>query len=96
MIFRTLVGVAILVLLNPFDLGAQARKVRVAMPGYTIAGISFLTAKLNGYCLACASFSRRSATAPTPSASLSTNFKPSTPFASSKARHEDGCRRKEP
>lgn len=29
--------------------GAQARKVRVAMPGYTIAGISFLTAKLNGY-----------------------------------------------
>ena len=28
---------------------AQNRKVRVAMPGYTIAGISFLTAKLNGY-----------------------------------------------
>jgi NitT/TauT family transport system substrate-binding protein len=28
---------------------AQIRKVRVAMPGYTIAGISFLTAKLNGY-----------------------------------------------
>jgi ABC-type nitrate/sulfonate/bicarbonate transport system substrate-binding protein len=28
---------------------AQSRKVRVAMPGYTIAGISFLTAKLNGY-----------------------------------------------
>jgi NitT/TauT family transport system substrate-binding protein len=28
---------------------AQTRKVRVAMPGYTIAGLSFLTAKLNGY-----------------------------------------------
>jgi len=28
---------------------AQNRKVRVAMPGYTIAGLSFLTAKLNGY-----------------------------------------------
>jgi NitT/TauT family transport system substrate-binding protein len=28
---------------------AQSRKVRVAMPGYTIAGLSFLTAKLNGY-----------------------------------------------
>ena len=28
---------------------AQTRKVRVAMPGYTIAGLSFLTAKINGY-----------------------------------------------
>ncbi|HYA27426.1 MAG TPA: ABC transporter substrate-binding protein [Acidobacteriota bacterium] len=28
---------------------AQLRKVRVAMPGYTIAGLSFLTAKINGY-----------------------------------------------
>jgi NitT/TauT family transport system substrate-binding protein len=28
---------------------AQNRKVRVAMPGYTIAGLSFLTAKFNGY-----------------------------------------------
>jgi NitT/TauT family transport system substrate-binding protein len=31
------------------DGDAQTRKVRVAMPGYTIAGLSFLTAKLNGY-----------------------------------------------
>jgi len=49
MIFRTLIGIALLVLLISHDLGAQSRKVRVAMPGYTIAGISFLTAKLNGY-----------------------------------------------
>jgi len=46
---RTLVGVVILILFGSVDLRAQARKVRVAMPGYTIAGISFLTAKLNGY-----------------------------------------------
>lgn len=49
MILRTLIGVAILILSSSFDLGAQNRKVRVAMPGYTIAGLSFLTAKLNGY-----------------------------------------------
>jgi len=49
MTVRRLVGIATLVLLSSVDLSAQARKVRVAMPGYTIAGISFLTAKLNGY-----------------------------------------------
>lgn len=49
MTVRTLVGIAILVLLSSVDLSAQSRKVRVAMPGYTIAGISFLTAKVNGY-----------------------------------------------
>ena len=96
MILRTLIGVAILILSSSFELGAQSRKVRVAMPGYTIAGISFLTAKLNGYCLAFASSSRPFTTAPTPSASPSINSKPSTPSASSKARREDGCRRKKP
>ena len=48
-IVRTLVGLVILILFGSGDLRAQVRKVRVAMPGYTIAGISFLTAKLNGY-----------------------------------------------
>ncbi len=49
MIVRTWVGVVIALLIGTVELGAQGRKVRVAMPGYTIAGISFLTAKLNGY-----------------------------------------------
>jgi ABC-type nitrate/sulfonate/bicarbonate transport system substrate-binding protein len=49
MIFRTSVGVVIAVLIGTVEVDAQSRKVRVAMPGYTIAGISFLTAKLNGY-----------------------------------------------
>lgn len=34
---------------GPLVSHAQMRKVRVAMPGYTIAGISFLTARSNGY-----------------------------------------------
>ncbi|MEO6163748.1 MAG: ABC transporter substrate-binding protein [Candidatus Binatia bacterium] len=49
MIFRILICVVIAVCCSAGDLSAQSRKVRVAMPGYTIAGISFLTAKLNGY-----------------------------------------------
>lgn len=49
MILRIFLGVAIAIGCGAADLGAQSRKVRVAMPGYTIAGISFLTAKLNGY-----------------------------------------------
>ncbi len=49
MTLRILIGVVIVLGLSAGDVGAQARKVRVAMPGYTIAGISFLTAKLNGY-----------------------------------------------
>lgn len=49
MILRTWVGVVITVLIVTVELGAQTRRVRVAMPGYTIAGISFLTAKVNGY-----------------------------------------------
>ncbi len=49
MILRILIGVVILNLLGSVELRAQSRKVRVAMPGYTIAGLSFLTAKFNGY-----------------------------------------------
>ena len=49
MTLRILIGVVMVLGLSAGDVGAQARKVRVAMPGYTIAGISFLTAKLNGY-----------------------------------------------
>ncbi len=49
MILRILIGVVIVNWCSTADLAAQGRKVRVAMPGYTIAGISFLTAKLNGY-----------------------------------------------
>ena len=48
MIFRISVSIVI-IFISTVELGAQGRKVRVAMPGYTIAGISFLTAKLNGY-----------------------------------------------
>ena len=33
----------------PPDAGAQTRKVRVAVPGYTIAVLSFLAAQMNGY-----------------------------------------------
>lgn len=33
----------------PRTVGAQAKKVRVAVPGYTIAVLSFLAAKMNGY-----------------------------------------------
>jgi ABC-type nitrate/sulfonate/bicarbonate transport system substrate-binding protein len=49
MIVRIWIGVVIALLIGTVEIGAQPRKVRVAMPGYTIAGISFLTAKLNGY-----------------------------------------------
>jgi ABC-type nitrate/sulfonate/bicarbonate transport system substrate-binding protein len=49
MILRMLFGVMMIFWFDAVELGAQGRKVRVAMPGYTIAGISFLTAKLNGY-----------------------------------------------
>ena len=49
MILRILIGLVIVNWFSTADLAAQGRKVRVAMPGYTIAGISFLTAKLNGY-----------------------------------------------
>src|SRR5512139_1425566 len=49
MTLRTWIGVVIAVLIGIAELSAQTRKVRVAMPGYTIAGISFLTAKVNGY-----------------------------------------------
>ena len=49
MILRSIIGLAVCfsMIIPPAD--AQSRKVRVAMPGYTIAGLSFLTAKLNGY-----------------------------------------------
>ena len=43
------IGLLVLLLSLSSSAGAQSRKVRVAMPGYTIAGLSFLTAKLNGY-----------------------------------------------
>src|SRR4051812_37791870 len=33
----------------PFPANAQTKKVRVALPGYTIAALSFLIAKTNGY-----------------------------------------------
>ncbi|MGH7809778.1 MAG: ABC transporter substrate-binding protein [Candidatus Binatia bacterium] len=46
---RILIAASILVAMLSARSEAQLRKVRVAMPGYTIAGISFLTAKLNGY-----------------------------------------------
>ncbi len=46
---RIPIAVVIVLWLSVVAVGAQSRKVRVAMPGYTIAGISFLTAKLNGY-----------------------------------------------
>jgi len=49
MILRILIAATILVAILSARGEAQLRKVRVAMPGYTIAGISFLTAKLNGY-----------------------------------------------
>lgn len=49
MLGRVSIGVIILLLIGAIESFAQNRKVRVAMPGYTIAGISFLTAKLNGY-----------------------------------------------
>jgi ABC-type nitrate/sulfonate/bicarbonate transport system substrate-binding protein len=49
MIHRIPIAATILVAILSARGEAQLRKVRVAMPGYTIAGISFLTAKLNGY-----------------------------------------------
>jgi ABC-type nitrate/sulfonate/bicarbonate transport system substrate-binding protein len=49
MIHRILIAATILVAILSTRSDAQLRKVRVAMPGYTIAGISFLTAKVNGY-----------------------------------------------
>ena len=48
--FATLFTVFLLFLTAvPPDAGAQTRKVRVAVPGYTIAVLSFLAAKMNGY-----------------------------------------------
>lgn len=49
MILQSIFGLAVCFWLIVAPADAQSRKVRVAMPGYTIAGISFLTAKLNGY-----------------------------------------------
>jgi ABC-type nitrate/sulfonate/bicarbonate transport system substrate-binding protein len=49
MIHPILIAATILVAILSARGEAQLRKVRVAMPGYTIAGISFLTAKVNGY-----------------------------------------------
>jgi ABC-type nitrate/sulfonate/bicarbonate transport system substrate-binding protein len=49
MIHRIVIAATILVAILSARGEAQLRKVRVAMPGYTIAGISFLTAKLYGY-----------------------------------------------
>jgi NitT/TauT family transport system substrate-binding protein len=46
---RILIAVTVLVAILSARAEAQLRKVRVAMPGYTIAGISFLTAKVNSY-----------------------------------------------
>jgi NitT/TauT family transport system substrate-binding protein len=48
-ILQSIIGLAVCFGLIIPRSDAQNRKVRVAMPGYTIAGISFLTAKLNGY-----------------------------------------------
>lgn len=45
--FLTLCLVTVLVLASAAE--AQTRKVRVAVPGYTIAVLSFLAAKMNGY-----------------------------------------------
>ncbi|MBI2532035.1 MAG: ABC transporter substrate-binding protein [Deltaproteobacteria bacterium] len=39
----------LIALVTPLTGYSQSRKVLVAMPGHTIAGLSFLTAKLNGY-----------------------------------------------
>src|SRR3990167_8067360 len=39
----------LIALVTPLTCYSQSRKVLVAMPGHTIAGLSFLTAKLNGY-----------------------------------------------
>jgi ABC-type nitrate/sulfonate/bicarbonate transport system substrate-binding protein len=49
MIPRFIIAVAVCCWIVTPPADAQSRKVRVAMPGYTIAGLSFLTAKLNGY-----------------------------------------------
>ncbi|MSP38981.1 MAG: hypothetical protein EXR70_10870 [Deltaproteobacteria bacterium] len=46
--FRTIVYSILVTAIAASTAEAQTRKVRVAMPGYTIAGLSFLTAKLNG------------------------------------------------
>ena len=48
-ILQTIVYSLLVILVAVGGGSAQTRKVRVAMPGYTIAGLSFLTAKLNGY-----------------------------------------------
>jgi NitT/TauT family transport system substrate-binding protein len=48
-IFRSILCSAVFLSLGIPVADAESRKVRVAMPGYTIAGLSFLTAKLNGY-----------------------------------------------
>jgi NitT/TauT family transport system substrate-binding protein len=48
LLFAALTGV--IVILSPVNYSeAQAKKVRVAIPGYTIAVLSFLAAKTNGY-----------------------------------------------
>jgi ABC-type nitrate/sulfonate/bicarbonate transport system substrate-binding protein len=48
-IVRTIIYSMLVTLVAVGGGNAQTRKVRVAMPGYTIAGLSFLTAKINGY-----------------------------------------------
>ena len=49
MIMRWITYFTVILVALTSSVNAQSRKVRVAMPGYTIAGLSFLTAKLNGY-----------------------------------------------
>lgn len=49
MIIRLVIGSVVLFLSLIPGADAQSRKVRVAMPGFTIAVLSFMTAKLNGY-----------------------------------------------
>ncbi len=48
-IVRAMIYSVLVTLAATGSASAQIRKVRVAMPGYTIAGLSFLTAKINGY-----------------------------------------------
>lgn len=49
LIRRIVLSGVLIALATPSTGYAQSRKVRVAMPGHTIAGLSFFTAKLNGY-----------------------------------------------
>ena len=49
MTIHLIIGSVVFLLSSTSDADAQSRRVRAAMPGYTIAGLSFLTAKLSGY-----------------------------------------------